>query len=241
MRKFGLIGKNIDYSFSKTYFNEKFKKEEIDAVYDNYDCQDPKELKQLFANNDVTGFNVTIPYKQDVMQYMAEMNKHALAIGAVNTIKKTPDGKYKGYNTDFIGFSESIKPYLKSNHKYALILGTGGAAKAIMYSFDLMDISYKVVSRKPKTGQLSYEELNGKILSKYHVIVNCTPLGTFPNIKNAPQLPYHLLSSQHLLFDLVYNPEETQFMKNGKANGAQVCNGYQMLKLQAEAAWNIWN
>ena len=146
MRKFGLIGKNIDYSFSRTYFKQKFDHENINADYDNYDCPDETTVKKLFKEkNDIIGFNVTIPYKQVVMKCMSEMNKHALAIGAVNTIKKLPDGKYKGYNTDYIGFTESIKPFLKSYHKYALILGTGGAAKAIMYSFDLMDISYQMV------------------------------------------------------------------------------------------------
>lgn len=242
MLKFGLIGKNIDYSFSRSYFAEKFIKESIEASYTNFDCANFEEVKAVLRDNpDCLGFNVTIPYKQDVIALMSEMNKHASAIGAINTIKRLPNGRFKGYNTDYIGFTDSLKPYLKMNHKNALILGTGGASRAVAYALELKDISYKFVSRQPKKEQLSYEAVTPAVLSKYTLIINTTPLGTFPNVNQSPKLPYKALTSHHLLYDLVYNPSETQFLKNGKAQGAATCNGLEMLKSQAEAAWRIWN
>lgn len=243
MIKLGLIGKNIDYSFSRKYFTEKFERETIEGHYSNFDCQSIDQIKELFKNRkDCAGFNVTIPYKQAVVPFLDDMNKHASAIGAVNTIKRQHNGKLKGFNTDYVGFRKSLQPFLKhSSHNHALILGTGGASKAVAYALELEDIYYKYVSRTPKKGQISYTEINGALLSKYSLIINTTPLGTHPNITNCPKLPYRALTKAHLLYDLVYNPSETQFLKNGREQGAQTVNGLEMLKLQAEAAWKIWN
>lgn len=242
MHKYGLIGKNIDYSFSKNYFSEKFNDEKIEATYENFDCATFKDVSHLLSKKvDCSGFNVTIPYKQSIISLMSEMNKHAEVIGAVNTVKRMPNGRLKGFNTDHIGFIESIKPYLTKDHKSALILGTGGSSKAIAYALERRDISFKYVSRKPTADQLGYQDINGALLAQYTIIINCTPVGTHPNVKEAPKLPYRLINSQHLLYDLVYNPAETQFLKNGKEHGAQTVNGLEMLKLQAEAAWRIWN
>ena len=243
MIKLGLIGKNIDYSFSRKYFTEKFENESIDGLYSNYDCATPEEVKNLLdTNEDCDGFNVTIPYKEVVIPYLDELNKHASAIGAINTIKRLTNGKLKGFNTDYLGFRKSLQPFLAvQKHTHALILGTGGASKAIAYALELEDISFKFVSRTPKKDQFSYDALNAALLSKYTLIINTTPLGTYPNITDCPKIPYRLLSKNHLLYDLVYNPVETQFLKNGKEHGTRICNGYEMLKLQAEAAWKIWN
>ena len=243
MIKLGLIGKNIEYSFSRKYFTEKFKNESIEGSYVNFDCANKKDVAKLLKEqNDCLGFNVTIPYKQDVMPLLDELNKHASSIGAINTIKRLPSGKLKGFNTDYIGFRKSLKPFLsRQTHTNALVLGTGGASKAIAYALELEDISFKFVSRNPKKGQLSYDDINGAVLAKHTLVINTTPLGTFPNVTDCPKIPYRLLTRGHLLYDLVYNPEETQFLKNGKLHGATISNGYEMLKLQAEAAWTIWN
>ncbi|WP_290568082.1 MULTISPECIES: shikimate dehydrogenase [unclassified Leeuwenhoekiella] len=243
MLKFGLIGKNIEYSFSRKYFTEKFEKNDINASYVNFDCQNIAEVREVLQDRDdeCLGFNVTIPYKQAIIPHLDEMNKHASAIGAVNVIKRLNNGRLKGYNTDYIGFRKSLKPFLsQQNHKCALILGTGGASKAVAYTLELEDISFKYVSRNPKKGQFAYEDLTPAVLNKYTLIINTTPLGTFPNVTDCPKLSYRQLNSKHLLYDLVYNPEETQFLKNGKAQGAMITNGYSMLKQQAEAAWRIW-
>ena len=236
MIKLGLIGKNIEYSFSRKYFTEKFQNESIEGSYVNFDCADEKDLAKLLKEQkDCLGFNVTMPL-------LDELNKHASSIGAINTIKRLPSGKLKGFNTDYIGFRKSLKPFLtRQTHTNALILGTGGASKAIAYALELEDISFKFVSRNPKKGQLSYDEINGAILAKHTLVINTTPLGTYPNVTDCPKIPYRLLTRGHLLYDLVYNPEETQFLKNGKLHGAVISNGYEMLKLQAEAAWTIWN
>ncbi len=242
MEKYGLIGKNIEFSFSRKYFAEKFKKENLNAEYINFDCQNIEGVKKLLEKeNQPNGYNVTIPYKQAIMPFLQEINKHAQSIGAVNTIKRLPDGRLKGYNTDYLGFRKAIRPLLGKTHQKALILGTGGSSKAIAYALELEDINYDFVSRTPNKEQLGYDQLNAALLSKYTIIVNCTPLGTYPAVDKAPPIPYHLLSAEHLLFDLVYNPEETKFMKEGAARGALTTNGFKMLQLQAEAAWGIWN
>jgi len=242
MDKFGLIGKDIDYSFSRTYFTEKFKREQLEAEYVNFDCKNIDELKDLLTNQkEVKGYNVTIPYKEQIMPLLQDLNKHAQSIGAVNTIKRLSDGRLKGYNTDYVGFQKSIEPYLTKIHEKALILGTGGASKAIAYALELKDIDYTFVSRNPTKDQLNYNALNAAILSKHLLIINCSPLGTFPNVEQAPALPYRLLTKEHLLFDLVYNPAKTRFLKNGEEQGATIINGKSMLEFQAEAAWKIWN
>jgi len=242
MDKYGLIGKDIDYSFSKTYFTEKFKKEQLDASYTNFDCSSIDEVKTLLTSRlDVNGFNVTIPYKEKIMPLLQDLNKHAQSIGAVNTIKRLGDGRLKGYNTDYIGFQKSIEPHLTKRHTKALILGTGGASKAIAYALELKDIDYTFVSRTPTKEQLDYKQLNAALLSKHLLIINCSPLGTYPDIEQAPALSYRLLTPDHLLFDLVYNPAESSFLKNGKEQNSKTINGLRMLELQAEAAWKIWN
>ncbi len=238
MNTYGLIGKNISYSFSRNYFNEKFKKETIlNSQYINFDLDSLSQLNQIF-NQENKGFNVTIPYKETIIPYLDELDLHAEKISAVNTIQIKNNIK-TGFNTDWIGFKNSIVPLLKPYHKKALILGTGGASKAIKYALEQLQIEYKVVSRTQ--ADFTYNDLNESIIKEYLVIINCTPLGTFPNIEQAPQIPYKFITENHLAYDLVYNPEETQFLKNCKVKGAQIKNGLEMLEIQAEEAWKIWN
>ena len=243
MRKFGLIGKNISYSFSKTYFANKFEKEGIqNTSYENFDLQTIEEFPEIFTNNpEISGLNVTIPYKEEVIPFLTKLNRKAKAIGAVNTIKITKKGNLKGYNTDCYGFKNAIKSFLETHHKTALILGTGGASKAIAFTLKEMNIAYKYVSRSKTPDNFTYDELDASIIKKYHIIINCSPVGTHPNIDECPRIPYKALTNQHLLFDLIYNPSETLFLKQGKQHGAKTCNGLKMLELQAEKAWEIWN
>jgi shikimate dehydrogenase len=242
--KFGLLGKNISYSFSSGYFTKKFEKLNLKKhKYVNFDIQEIKDFPSVIEETpNLKGMNVTIPYKEEVMQYLDKLDDTAKEIGAVNTIKFTKRGDLKGYNTDIFGFENSIKPFLKKHHKKALILGTGGASKAVAYAFKRNDINFKFVSRNPsEKNQISYKDLSEEILEEYTVIVNCSPIGTFPNVNDAPKIPYQFITDKHLLFDLIYNPEETAFLKKGKEKGAAIKNGYQMLELQAEEAWRIWN
>ena len=242
--KFGLLGKNISYSFSSGYFTKKFEKLNLKKhKYVNFDIPEIKDFPSIIEETpNLKGMNVTIPYKEEVIQYLDKLDETAKEIGAVNTIKFTKRGDLKGYNTDIFGFENSIKPFLKKHHKKALILGTGGASKAVAYAFKRNDIKFKFVSRNPsEKNQISYKDLSEEILEEYTVIVNCSPIGTFPNVNDAPKIPYQFITDKHLLFDLIYNPEETAFLKKGKEKGAAIKNGYQMLELQAEEAWRIWN
>lgn len=243
MRKFGLIGKNISYSFSKSYFTKKFDIESInDASYDNFDLVSLEEFNSILEKNpEIKGLNVTIPYKEEIITYLSELSNKAKKIGAVNTIKIKENGKLKGYNTDCYGFKKSIEPFLKKHHKKALILGTGGASKAIAFVLHELDIKYKFVSRTISSQSLTYNDLNNEILKEYTVIINCSPVGTFPNVQECPDIPYQYLSQKHLLYDLIYNPSETLFLRNGKEMGTKTINGLKMLELQAEKAWKIWN
>ena len=243
MRKFGLIGKNISYSFSESYFKNKFEKEHImDASYQNFDLVSISEFNALInKNNDIAGLNVTIPYKEVIIPYLDSINKTAAKIGAINTIKITKKGNLKGYNTDYYGFINSLKPMLKKHHKNALILGTGGASKAIAYALKKLKINYIYVSRTKAKDNLTYNELNEQVINKHLIIVNCTPVGTFPKIQDCPDIPYEFITNKHILFDLIYNPSETLFLKKGKQLGATICNGLIMLELQAEKSWEIWN
>ena len=241
---FGLLGKNISYSFSRGYFAKKFEVLDLKKhEYRNFDIQDIADFpsiieKELFLK----GMNVTIPYKEEIIQHLDILDKTAKEIGAVNTIKFTKRGNLKGYNTDVVGFENSILPYLKTHHKYALILGTGGASKAVAYALKKNKIQYKFVSRNPfGKEQISYEDLTKDVLSKHHIIVNCTPIGTSPDIHLSPNIPYQFLTAQHLLFDLIYNPEISAFLSKGKEKGASIKNGYEMLEMQAEESWRIWN
>lgn len=241
-RLFGLVGRNISYSFSRKYFNEKFHKEHIsDAQYVNFDIQTIAELPEKLAENpNIKGLNVTIPYKKEIISLLTKLDETAETIGAVNTIKFT-DSDIIGYNTDYVGFMESIRPLLKEHHQKALILGTGGASSAIAHAFKMLGISFKFVSRSPKMGQYTYADLGADILSEYKIIVNCTPLGTFPNVNDSPPIPYHFITSEHLLYDLIYNPSKTAFLQEGENKNATIINGLRMLELQAEKAWEIWN
>lgn len=241
--KFGLIGKNIDYSFSRKYFSEKFKSEGLPHTYENFDLKTIDEFLQIIkSTKNLKGVNVTIPYKEAVIPFLDKLNKKAKKIGAVNTIKISNKGKLIGYNTDCYGFQKSIKPFLKAHHKKALILGTGGASKAIVYALNKLNIDFSYVSRhKSKKENFTYDELNENIISNHQIIINCTPLGTHPNINECPDIPYDGITNQHLLFDLIYNPDETKFLTIGKLKGASIINGLKMLEHQAEKAWQIWN
>lgn len=243
MHKFGLIGKHISYSFSKEYFNHKFQKENIHASYENFDLETIEKLPSVLKNvSNLKGLNVTIPYKESVIPYLDKLDKKAKKIGAVNTIKITSKGQLKGYNTDCYGFKKSLKPLLKSHHKRALILGTGGASKAISYTLNKLNIDSKLVSRKAsKIGHFTYNALTENLISNHQIIINCTPLGTFPNVTDCPKIPYQALTKNHILYDLIYNPTETQFLALGRKQGATTINGLNMLKLQANKAWTIWN
>jgi len=241
MKTFGLIGKNIDYSFSKDYFKEKFFNENItNCSYINFDIQNISEVTKLFEQQ-TAGFNVTIPYKEEIIPFLNSLSNEAKQIGAVNTIKINSNGNLEGHNTDYFGFYQSLKPHLKPNHKQALILGTGGASKAIAYALEMLNITYQFVSRNPKLNQLTYEELTNDHFIKANLIINTTPIGTFPEIEKFPNLPYSCFTNKHIAYDLIYNPSETLFLKKAKEQNATIINGLQMLKIQAEKAWEIWN
>lgn len=245
MDKYGLIGFPLGHSFSIVYFNEKFQSEGIDAVYENFEIETIEQLKiVLDTNPELRGLNVTIPYKQEVMKFLHEISPEAQVVGAVNVIRIERKGSksvLKGFNSDVIGFQQSIEPILESHHKKALILGMGGAAKAVDYVLKKMGLETLYVSRNKAEGAILYDEVDEKIIKDYPVIVNCTPVGMYPNIEECPRLPYHAMDSHTLLYDLLYNPDETMFMKKGKQYGAMVKNGLEMLLLQAIGAWSIWN
>lgn len=241
--KFGLIGKNISYSFSKKYFTEKFALGNLEGyVYENFDVQSIEEFPKLITENpDLKGLNVTIPYKEEIIPYLSKLSKKATQIGAVNVIRFTKNGKLKGYNSDYYGFKKSLQTLLQPHHKKALILGTGGAAKAVAFALNELGILYTFVSREEKEGMIDYNRINATTFDNYHIIINCTPLGTSPNTKEFPPIPYNFFTEKHIAFDLIYNPEETQFLKKAKKKGAITKNGYEMLVFQAEKAWKIWN
>jgi len=242
--KFGLIGKNISYSFSRKYFKEKFQKLGLNECrYDNYDIPEIEEFPFITyqQEDDFQGFSVTIPYKQSIIKYLDEVDGDAKEIGAVNTIKVTSDNKLIGYNTDVYGFQKSIEPLLKKHHNKALILGTGGASKAVAYALGKLRIQYEFVSRNVSDNSLLYSILNQQIIEENTIIINCTPLGTHPNIDSSPNIPYQFITDKHLLFDLIYNPSETKFLHEGKKRGAAIKNGLEMLEIQAEKSWEIWN
>jgi len=236
-----LVGKNISYSFSRGYFTEKFS--DLGLVgysYENFDLQHMDEFPNLLRSNpDVKGLNVTIPYKQEVIAYLDTLDAEANEIGAVNTIKF--DGKHlTGYNTDAYGFRKSIEPFLKSHHTKALILGTGGASKAISFVFNQLGIAVTYVSRNPEGNQLGYGDVGRSVLENHSILVNCTPLGTHPNIDQKPDITYADITEQHLLFDLIYNPKKSAFLKEGEKRDAEIVNGLRMLQFQADRAWEIW-
>ncbi len=240
MRQFGLIGFPLTHSFSPKYFKAKFEAENIQQVsYKLFELASIEEVKAL-KEIGVDGFNVTIPYKEQILPYLDGLSDEAQSIGAVNTVKRI-GYKWYGHNTDVYGFEESILPHLalNSNNKGALVLGTGGASKAVSYVLDKLGFNVSFVSRT--AGDFNYEDLNKEIIENQYVIVNTTPLGMSPNIEKAPFIPYEYLSSKHLVFDLIYNPEKTLFLKKAEDQGALIKNGLEMLELQAEKSWMIWN
>jgi shikimate dehydrogenase len=242
-KRFGLLGRNISYSFSKGYFTDKFNAENfIGCTYENFDIQEITSFTELVKNNaDLKGLSVTIPYKESVIPFLDKLSKKAALIGAVNTIKITKKGKLKGYNTDYYGFKKALEPLLQPHHKKALILGTGGASKGVAFALDELDIAYTFVSREAKENAIDYTRINATTFDNYQIIVNATPVGTSPNTEAFPLIPYEHFTANHIAFDLIYNPAETQFLKKAKEKGAQIKNGYDMLVFQAEKAWKIWN
>lgn len=247
MRFFGLIGKSLEHSFSPQYFKQKFEKEGIkNTFYQLYSLESIDEFNQLITDfTEFSGLNVTIPYKKSIIPFLEELDEASKEIGAVNTIKfNWINNKLKlsGYNTDYLGFMDSIKPKLKDYHNKALILGTGGSSSAVAYAFKLLGIEYQFVSRTPESNDiLNYTELNDNIIKENNIIVNTTPVGMFPNTLEFPKIPYSGISENHILYDLIYNPKETMFLMQGKRQGALTQNGLKMLELQAEYSWKIWN
>lgn len=245
MKKYGLIGYPLGHSFSMGYFNEKFKNEGIDASYSNFEIPAINNITEVVGSNiDLAGFNVTIPYKEKVMAYLDTISPEARAIGAVNVVKVEHSGKdirLKGFNSDVIGFTKSIQPLLRADHKKALILGTGGASKAVKYGLEKLGLTTLYVSRYEKDNTIQYSQLTPELMKEYNVIVNCTPCGMSPHFDECPDIIYDAIDSSFLLYDLIYNPEETLFLRKGREHGALTKNGLEMLLLQAEAGWEIWN
>lgn len=240
--RFGLVGKDISYSFSKRYFTEKFSDLGLgDHSYENFDIANIEDFKTtIIRNRDLKGLNVTIPYKESIIPYLDELDVQAEEIGAVNTIK-FKGSRLKGYNTDAYGFENTMLPYLKPHHTKALILGTGGASRAVAYVLKSLGISFLYVSRNPDKNQIGYHDLTESEMKEFTIIINCTPVGTYPNTEQQPEIPYKLISENHFLFDLIYNPEKTGFLKEGQIRGASVLNGFGMLQLQADRSWEIWH
>lgn len=233
MNKYGIIGKPLEHSYSALYFTDKFTREHIDAEYQAYEINDLTNIDTLMQ--ELCGFNVTHPYKQTIMAHLQDIDPVAKEIGAVNVVHKQ-----KGYNTDWIGFMQSIAPYLTENDKHALLLGTGGASKAVQYALQELGLRFTLVSRTPTDNTIGYNDITNHTLQQHSVIVNCTPLGMLPNVNSLPPIPYHLLTPAHLLYDCVYNPPCTAFLNEGKKRGTRIVNGLQMLQMQANAAWDIW-
>ena len=246
MDKYGLIGYPLGHSFSISYFNQKFQDESINAVYENFEIPTIEALDEVLDSNpNLRGLNVTIPYKEKVLPFLNSISPEARAIGAVNVIRVIHEGKsikLKGYNSDVIGFTKSIEPMLdKKSHKKALILGTGGASKAIDYGLRNLGLETVFVSRYERPGTIQYKSITPEVIQEYNVVVNCTPVGMYPHTEECPELPYEAMDQHSILYDLIYNPDETMFMKRGAQYGAQTKNGLEMLLLQAFASWEFWN
>jgi len=242
MRTFGLIGFPLEHSFSPQYFSEKFQREKItDARFISFPLASIEVFPKLTeTNRSISGLAVTIPYKQSVIPFLDALDNEASAIGAVNCIRFNK-GKTTGFNTDWKGFYASLKPLLQPHHTHALLLGSGGASKAVQYALARLGIEYRVVSRSLSAGAWGYPDLNEEIMKSYLLIVNCTPLGMYPHIHDSPKIPYHLLGENHLCFDLIYRPIETEFLRKAAAQHATIKNGMEMLEIQAELNWRIWN
>ena len=243
MKRFALIGHPLGHSFSKSYFQSKFEREGLASYrYENVEIENEEALKAFISESEYDGVNITIPWKEKALEFVAELSEESKSIGSVNVLKKMPSGQYKGYNTDWIGFRETLKPLLKPWHTSALILGDGGAAKAVIYVLEKLEIDFQIVTRTSsnKAGRISYETLRQIDVRNAPIIINCTPLGMHPNNEKYPDIPYSGIDKFHLLIDLIYNPTETVFLKKGAEKGAMTKNGYDMLVKQAEESWKIW-
>lgn len=240
MLRFGLLGYPLSHSFSKKYFTKKFETQEIQATYENIELKNLMNFKEKILTKSLQGFNVTIPYKTEIIPFLDEISSEAKRIGAVNTVK-IAGNKLIGYNTDVFGFEHSLLPLIKKmNNTKALILGNGGAAKAVKFVLEKLNIPFLVITRNPNGNLMTFEEIDEAIINEHKLIINCTPLGMSPNIESKANIPYQYLSESHVLYDLVYNPEETKFLAAGNNRGAQTKNGLEMLQLQAEKSWEIW-
>ena len=242
-KRFGLLGRNISYSFSKGYFTDKFNCENFaGCTYENFDIPEITAFPEVIKNtSDLKGMNVTIPYKETVIPFLDKLSKKAELIGAVSSMKSSKKGKLKGDNADYYGVKKALEPLLQPHHKKALILGTGGASKGVAYALDELDIPYTFVSREAKENGIDYDRINATTFDNYQIIINATPVGTSPNVDAFPLIPYEFFTEKHIAYDLIYNPAETQFLKKAKQQGAQIKNGLDMLIFQAEKAWKIWN
>ncbi len=241
-QRFGLIGKNIEYSFSRGYFNQKFENENLpNCSYENFDLKQIEALKKVLSQRNICGLNVTTPYKRVVIPFLDHLSPAAAKMNAVNTIKFEENGSISGYNTDIYGFEKSLLEIVTAPPKKALILGTGGASSAIAYVMRKLNIEFSFVSRRRDEKTIQYSAVDETIISQHLLIVNASPVGTFPGIEKAPSLPYHELTNNHILYDLIYNPLETEFLKEGKKRGCKITNGLKMLEYQAEKSWEIWN
>ncbi|MDE6395687.1 MAG: shikimate dehydrogenase [Muribaculaceae bacterium] len=238
---YGLVGRTLGHSFSRAYFTDKFASENINARYVNIELPEITDLLPALSKlPNLRGFNVTIPYKREVMDLLDHIDPNAAAIGAVNVVRVESDGTMTGYNTDVIGFTESIRPLVRPDVKSALVLGVGGATRAVVAGLRSLGIEPVTVSRRPGAGDLTWNEVTADVIAEHKVIVNCTPLGTWPDVDTAPDLPYEAITPSHVCFDLVYNPAETLFLRRAAARGAATRNGLEMLRLQADAAWRLW-
>ncbi|HQS56082.1 MAG: shikimate dehydrogenase [Bacteroidetes bacterium 24-39-8] len=242
MRLYGLLGYPLSHSFSQKYFTEKFQNLGLqDAAYENFSLPNISELQAILDHREgLEGFNITIPYKKEVLAFLDHASQAVQEIGACNCVRIV-NGKRFGYNTDVVGFEQTLAPFLKPHHKKALILGTGGASAAVEWVLKKLGIEYLSVSRTASDNTITYEQIDEAMMTTHSLVINTTPLGMYPKIDACPNLPYQFINEQHHLFDLVYNPEETQFLAKGKAQGASIQNGWEMLILQAEESWRIWN
>ena len=242
IKRYGLIGKNIEYSFSRGYFKKKFETEKLqDCIYTNFDLNQIKELKNILSLKNIFGLNVTTPYKREVIHYLDRLSPAAEKINAVNTIKFHKDGTTSGHNTDVYGFEKSLLEIINKFPKKALILGTGGASSAVAYVMKKLKIEFSYISRRGGENTTIYTDVDEITINEHELIINASPVGTFPNIDKAPELPYQFLTKNHILYDLIYNPTETRFLREGKTRGSKILNGQKMLEFQAEKSWEIWN
>ena len=242
IKRYGLIGRNIAYSFSRGYFKQKFETENLEkCTYENFDLNEIQELNKILTNKNIYGLNVTTPFKREVVPFLDRLSPTAEKMNAVNTIKFHKDGTVSGHNTDVYGFEKSLLKIISTPPKKALILGTGGASSAVAFVMKKLNIEFTYISRSAGANAIEYNKVDEKVMNEHHLIINASPLGTFPDIHLAPQLPYSFLTNDHVLFDLIYNPPETRFLQEGKKRGCKTLNGQKMLEYQAEKSWQIWN